>query len=235
MRHSPLLFRIEALRTAPAVRSAIKCLFHFDDDLFVILSMICAMHFPISVPGAFNRIYRKGRSDSGKPATFVTHRRDRLPADASALLRRSATAIVCGTRVAALTYLDAELVAHCRKLFFAGRPTGRPTRRRKQDTAASVRPAMRAQRAPARIARRVARCALRVARCALRVAQECAWPRFVYVSSAVAAKASGQRVLARSSADVLPPRRLRATRVTLPLCAARQSSGFNREVFVTFR
>lgn len=106
MRHSPLLFRIEALRTAPAVRSAIKCLFHFDDDLFVILSMIYAMHFPISVPGAFNRIYRKGRSDSGKPATFVTHRRDRLPADTSALLRRSATTIVCVARVATLTYLD---------------------------------------------------------------------------------------------------------------------------------
>ncbi len=106
MRHSPLLFRIATKHTAPAVRSAIKCLFHFDDYLFVILSMICAMLFPISVPGAFNRIYRKGRSDFGKPATFVTHRRDRLPADASALLRRSATTIVCCARVAALTYLD---------------------------------------------------------------------------------------------------------------------------------
>jgi hypothetical protein len=40
-----LLFRIDAKRPAPAVRSAIKCLFHFDDDLFVILSMTCAMLF----------------------------------------------------------------------------------------------------------------------------------------------------------------------------------------------
>lgn len=125
--------------------------------------MIYAMHFPISVPGAFNRIYRKGRSDSGKPATFVTHRRDRLPADTSALLRRSATTIVCVARVAALTYLDGTGRA-LPQTFFAGRPTGRPTRHRKQDTAASVRPARRAQRAPARIARRVA--------------QECAWPPF---------------------------------------------------------
>ncbi len=125
------------------------------------------MPFPISVPGAFERLYRKGRSDSGKPATFVPQRPARLPIDATALLHRSATTIVCGARVAALTYLDGTGRA-LPQTFFAGHPTGHPTgrpaRRRKQDTAASARPAMRAQREPARIARRVA--------------QEYAWPPF---------------------------------------------------------
>ncbi|WP_287836271.1 hypothetical protein, partial [Burkholderia sp.] len=64
------------------------------------------MLFLNPVPGAFDRIYRKGRSESGKPAISDAHRHDRPPDDASALLRRSATAIVRGVRVAALTYLD---------------------------------------------------------------------------------------------------------------------------------
>lgn len=202
MRHSPLLFRIATKHTAPAVRSAIKCLFHFDDGLFVILIMICAMLFPISVSSAFDGIYRKGRSESGKPAISSTHRRDRLPADASALMRRSTTTIVGGARVAALTYLDGTGRA-LPQTFFAGRPigrpTGRPTRRRKQDTAASVRPAMRAQRAP------------RESRGALR--RNVRGPRFVFVSSAEAVKASGHRARARSPANVLPPRTRRAARV----------------------
>ncbi len=221
MRHSPLLFRIEALRTAPAVRSAIKCLFHFDDDLFVILSMIYAMHFPISVPGAFNRIYRKGRSDSGKPATFVTHRRDRLPADTSALLRRSATTHRV-RRTSRRSHLPRRNGSRIAANFFS-RAVRLAVRR---DTGSRTRPPACGLQGARNERRRESRGALR---------RNVRGPRFVYVSSAVAAKASGHRVLARASANVLPPRRLRARHVTLPLRAARQSSGFNREVFVTFR
>jgi len=224
MRHSPLLFRIEALRTAPAVRSAIKCLFHFDDDLFVILSMICAMHFPISVPGAFNRIYRKGRSDSGKPATFVTHRRDRLPADASALLRRSATAVVCGARVAALTYLDGTGRA-LPQTFFRG-PSDWPSDWPSDSTPEAGHGRERAAcnaRATSAGANRAARCAgmcVAPVSCTYRLP----WPPRLPDS---ACSRDRRQTCCRPEGC--------AKRVTLPLCAARQSSGFNREVFVTFR
>ncbi|WP_175006030.1 hypothetical protein [Burkholderia lata] len=224
MRHSPLLFRIEALRTAPAARSAIKCVFHFDDDLFVILSMICALLFPISVPGAFKRIYRKGRSESGKPATSVAHRRDRLPADASARLRRSATTIVCGARVAALTYLDGTGRA-LPQTFFRG-PSNRPSNWPSGSTPEAGHGRQRAAcnaRATKAGANRAARCA---GMCVAPVSCSYRLPRLPGLPGIARA---------RSPANVLPPRRQRARRVTLPLRAARQSSGFNREVFVTFR
>lgn len=224
MRHSPLLFRIEALRTAPAVRPAIKCLFHFDDGLFVILSMICAMPFPISLPGALNRIYRKGRCESGKPAASVAHRRDRLPADATARLRRSATTIVCGAQVGALTYLDGTGRA-LPQTFFRG-PSDRPFNRPSGSTPEAGHGRQRAAcnaRATKTGVNRAARCAgmcVAPVSCSYRLPS---LPRHPGIARA------------RSPANGLPPRRQCARRVTLPLRAARQSSGFNREVFVTFR
>jgi hypothetical protein len=73
MRHSPLLFRIEAWRTAPAVRSAIKCLFHFDDYLFVILSMICAMHsrFPYPVRSCASTGKDEANPENPQPSSRI--------------------------------------------------------------------------------------------------------------------------------------------------------------------
>ncbi|WP_230943598.1 hypothetical protein [Burkholderia territorii] len=45
MRHSPLLFRIAGRPRCTSGRPAIKCLFHFDDDLFAILIMVRVMRF----------------------------------------------------------------------------------------------------------------------------------------------------------------------------------------------